>query len=55
MAAVSLQVPGYDDDAPDEAAPEVPPLSNPPPDHKLLTHQYDALDELVDDLHEWGA
>ena len=54
IAAVSLQVPGYDDDD-DNEPPTVPPLSNPPPTHKLLTHHYDSLDELVEDLHDWGA
>ncbi|KAJ4294809.1 hypothetical protein N0V88_005043 [Collariella sp. IMI 366227] len=57
MASVSLRVPGYEDsdsdEPPDTSTPA--PLSNPPPDHKLLTHLYDSLDELVDDLHEWGA
>lgn len=55
MAAL-LQVPGYDDDDPgDHDKSPVPPLTNPPPDHKLLTHLYDTFDELVDDLHEWAA
>lgn len=50
----SLQVPGYDDD--DDVEPTiVPPLSNPPLDHPLVTQQYDSLDALVEDLHEWGA
>jgi hypothetical protein len=31
------------------------PLSNPPPNYKLLNHQYDTLDDLVDDLHNWSA
>ena len=50
-AAHLLEVPGYEDD------PEydVPPLSNPPPDHSLLNRLYESLDDLVSDLHEWGA
>ena len=45
MAAL-LQVPGYDDDDPgDHDKSPVPPLTNPPPDHKLLTHLYDTFDE----------
>jgi hypothetical protein len=39
-AAALLQVPGYDDGVDDG----VEPLSNPPPGHKLLTHQYDSLE-----------
>lgn len=56
MSAVpSLQVPGYEDSDDEHPEPSTPPLSNPQADHKLLTHQYDSLDELVDDLHEWAA
>ena len=50
-AARLLEVPGYDDDRDYD----VPPLSNPPPEHPLLNRLYDSLDELVSDLHEWGA
>jgi hypothetical protein len=52
----SLQVPGYEDSDHDEEPPEPStPLANPPPDHKLLTHLYDSLDELVHELQEWAA
>jgi hypothetical protein len=53
IARPSLQVPGYQDDEPPEAS--TLPLSNPPPNSKLLAYQYDSLAELVDDLYEWGA
>lgn len=29
------------------------PLTNPPPSHKLSTHKYDTLDELMADLQEY--
>ncbi len=54
-AVLSLQVPGYEDSDDEHPEPSTPPLSNPQADHKLLTPQYDSLDELVDDLHEWAA
>ncbi|KAK3933563.1 hypothetical protein QBC46DRAFT_359576, partial [Diplogelasinospora grovesii] len=41
-------------DAPDDASPP-PPLSNPPAGHNLVTLQYNTLDDLMDDLHEWSA
>jgi hypothetical protein len=47
-----LEVPGYGDDHYEY---NVPPLSNPPPDHPLLNTKYDSLDDLVSDLYEWGA
>ncbi|KAK4098275.1 hypothetical protein N658DRAFT_413712, partial [Parathielavia hyrcaniae] len=50
-----LEVPGYKDHDDKPTEPSVTPLTNPPPDHKLLNQHYDSLDELVDDLHEWGA
>ncbi|KAK0713181.1 hypothetical protein B0T26DRAFT_677548 [Lasiosphaeria miniovina] len=30
-------------------------LSAPPPDHKLLNHQYDSLDDLIEYLHDFAA
>lgn len=50
----TLQVPGYDD-YDDDGDQQVLPLSSPPPSHKLLTHHYDSLAELTDDLHNWGT
>jgi hypothetical protein len=49
----SLRVPGYDDG--DLEPLMAMPLSNPPPNHKLLNHYYDTLDDLVDDLQDWSA
>ncbi|KAK3363947.1 hypothetical protein B0T25DRAFT_627895, partial [Lasiosphaeria hispida] len=35
---------------------EVPePLSNPPPSHRLFTHQYDSFDDLFSELNAWAA
>ncbi|KAK0706089.1 hypothetical protein B0T26DRAFT_679817 [Lasiosphaeria miniovina] len=45
--------PGENDDA--HPAPAPVPLSMPPPDHKLFTHKYDFLVDLMDDLEEWSA
>ena len=52
---VDLTVPGYEDDDPLDPEPQTEPLSNPPLNHKLLNYQYDSLEDLVSDLHDWGA
>ncbi len=39
----------------DNGEPRPPPLSNPRPDHKLLTHQYDSLAALKEDLGDFSA
>ncbi|KAM7214780.1 hypothetical protein V8F06_009852 [Rhypophila decipiens] len=36
-------------------APAPPPLSNPPPDHNLMTKLYDSFDELYQDLVTWAT
>jgi hypothetical protein len=48
-------VPGYDDYDDDDGDQQVLLLSSPPPGHKLLTHHYNSLDKLTDDLNNWGT
>ncbi|KAK4234582.1 hypothetical protein C8A03DRAFT_47126 [Achaetomium macrosporum] len=43
----------FNEDDDDGIVPE--PHANPPPNHKLLTHKYDTLADLEEDLHEWCA
>jgi len=33
---------------------EPPPYSNPPEGHKLFTHEYTSLDDIMEDLHEFA-
>ena len=44
------------EDCPEDRLEDCPlPLSNPPASHRLLTHKYDNLADLMDELHEWAA
>jgi hypothetical protein len=44
-----------DDDPLDDPHDNPLPLSNPPASHRLHTHKYDHLDQLMEELHEWAA
>ena len=43
------------DDSNSDHEHELPPLSNPPPHHDLLTTQFETLDDLEDQLHDFTA
>ena len=54
-ARSDLRSDSSDSDVASDAQPPRVLLSNPNPSYKLSTNRYNSLDDLLDDLHKYGA